>query len=180
MDEWTDLARRIAKTRPPWAASEDVGRLYVLAHAEGLRLLRKRGNLDDERIRDLVSAFFVERLDEIVAASVPRAYFCAALKNRAKDWWKKKGSEVREDRPADDPGAAHTVEYADQLAEQMDEGVRARAVLEELSPLERQVWQAIADGADRVELARALNTSRANVDQIASRSRKRLRKAGLG
>jgi DNA-binding NarL/FixJ family response regulator len=43
-----------------------------------------------------------------------------------------------------------------------------------MAPREREIVVAVAMGEDREELARSYNTSRANIDQIVSRARRRL------
>jgi DNA-directed RNA polymerase specialized sigma24 family protein len=50
----------------------------------------------------------------------------------------------------------------------------ARAELLRLSPRDRAIVVAAALGEEREDIARNLGTSRANVDQIVSRARKRL------
>ena len=50
----------------------------------------------------------------------------------------------------------------------------AERVVVTLSDRERQVFAALAAGEERDDIARALGTSRANIDQIVSRTRKRL------
>lgn len=173
-DEWEELARQVRAARDPWS-SPAFGTLYELAQQLGVPILRRQGiGLADAE--DLVSDLVSSKLELIVAAKDGvRAYYCQALKNRARDRLKKKGTLVAEDRPPDAPGEAHTTHP--------DEAIEARLKLAVVRSLlterEQNVYGAIYAGVDREEVAAAFETSRDNIDQIVRRARVKLKKAGL-
>lgn len=179
VDEWTELARRIARTRPPWAATEDVARFYALAHALAPSVL-STFRLGREDVEDLVGDLLATKLQELVGREdAPRddarSYFCASLKNRAISWRRKKATRVEEDRPLDAPGEEHTTRP--ERALDAREGLRVVEAL--LTHREREVLSAIHEGVAREDLAAALKTTRPNIDQIVRRARVKLQKAGL-
>lgn len=161
-DEWREVARRVREDR-----ERHLPRLYELALADGPRLLaRFQRRLGDERIVDLVHDLLSSKADAIALADEPRALFCTALQRRAISWLRRGDAAIAEARPED-------------ASERDDEGERqrflldARAALAGLSERERAMAVAVALGEEREAIARAFKTSRANVDQIVSRIRRK-------
>jgi DNA-directed RNA polymerase specialized sigma24 family protein len=127
--------------------------------------------LDDERARDLVADLLVAKLDDLVESADPYPYFCTAVRNAGRSWLRRPTAKVRPDS-----GVARVT--------QEDASASARLELERvvirLRPQEAEIFAAIAVGEDRDALARSYGTTRANIDQIISRARKRLKDEGLG
>lgn len=169
-DEWNEAAARLFDLSPSERVrSADFGRLYELAIAIGRRLLAKLA-LDDERARDLVADLLVSKLDDLVEATDPYPYFCMAVKNAGKSWLRRPTAKVRADAtdervtPGDAPASAR---------------LELDRVLVRLRQEEVEIFAAIAVGEDREVIARRYRTTRANIDQIISRARKRLKDEGL-
>jgi DNA-directed RNA polymerase specialized sigma24 family protein len=148
---------------------KNLPRLYELARADGPKLLsRFARRLGDERVLDLVHDLLATKLESILAADEPRALFCTALQRRAISWLRRGDADVVEDKPdiANDASL-------DQEPERQRFLLDARAALDGLPPRERMMVVAVALGEEREAIAREFQTTRANVDQIVSRVRRR-------
>lgn len=161
-DDWREAALRVRQDK-----AKNLPRLYELALEDGPRLLaRFQRRLGDERIVDLVHDLLSTKADAIVLADEPRALFCTALQRRAISWLRRGDAAVASERP-------------ETAGERDDEGERqrflldARAALEGLSERERSMAVAVALGEEREAVAREFKTTRANVDQILSRIRRK-------
>lgn len=172
-EEWREVVDEIARaahrTRSPAQA-----RLYRIAVDEGRNALRNfppdiRGQADD-----LVHDQLYAKLDAIVGAASPRALFITMIRNAAIDVQRRQKRFVREDEPDAEPRVADEGEPLDEATAARFEAVRVVAAL---TARERQVFAAVASGEERDDIARVLGLSRAGVDQIVSRARKRLRGA---
>lgn len=175
--EWGELVECIREDGDS-ANRVHMARLYALAVADGIGFLKSfRSQLGEDRLRDLIHDLLAERLDVILAADEPRAYFCIALKRKAISWVRRGDAEVAEDLPGSWRGgeADGTLEEA-RRAFVMD----AREALGRLSARDRGIVVAAGLGSEREEIAREFNTTRANVDQIVSRFRKRFEEGEEG
>ena len=167
---WDEIIEALRAAPDPYECPE-LAQLWALALEEAPRTLarfRGPGRLDDERIADLTKDFLVEHLHALLEAVSPRAYFIVALQNSARSWFRKGSSTLA----LEEPGGAGEVPAAVADPTQL---IDARDFLRGLSEREYDVFVGVANGADREELARALDISRANLDQIVSRVRRRFR-----
>ena len=169
---WDEIIEVLRAAPDPYECPE-LARLWALALEEAPRALarfRGPGRLDDERIADLTKDFLVEHLHALLDAVSPRAYFIVALQNSARSWFRKGSSRLALDERDDTSSGEDPAAIADPT-----QLIHARDFLRGLSQREYDVFVGIANGADREELARALDISRANLDQIVSRVRRRFR-----
>lgn len=161
-EQWREAALRVRQDK-----DQHLPRLYELALEDGPRLLaRFQRRLGDDRVVDLVHDLLATKVDAIVAAEEPRALFCTALQRRAISWLRRGDAAVAEEAPE---SASGKEDESDRQRFLID----ARAALEGLSDRERAMAVAVALGEEREEIAREFKTSRANVDQILSRIRRR-------
>lgn len=169
---WSAICRVLRGEERPHAHAL-FGALYQMAQREATRCLRPREGRRHERAEDLASQVLVDALTAIVAADDPRAYFRTAVKNRACSWARSPRSRV-------DSVSDHGWDEVLRGGHPDDEELRAiyriddRAALEKTSARARVALIADAVGFGRDEIAAALDTSRANVDQLISRSRRNL------
>lgn len=132
-------------------------------------LRSKFRQLSDAEIADLVMAKFLTAIDAIVKAENPRSYFIRALVNAAIDTTRRRktaekhSEEVR--HIADSEGGRDEDDLLETLSMQ--------TCLASYSPRDQRILRAVAEGEQREEVARSFSTSRANVDQIVSRAKKR-------
>jgi DNA-directed RNA polymerase specialized sigma24 family protein len=160
-DEWKEAVERVLADR-----EKHLPRLYELARADGPRLLsRFARRLGDDRVLDLVHDLLATQLEAILAAKEPRALFCTALQRRAISWLRRGDADVVEDKP--DVAAEHDEPERQRFL------LDAKAALDGLGARERMMVVAVALGEDREAIAREFQTTRANVDQIVSRVRRR-------
>jgi RNA polymerase sigma factor (sigma-70 family) len=163
--DWVAIVAVLRRADDP-STSPELPRLYELALADGPPLLRSfRRRLGDDRIVDLIHDLLAAKLDALVAADEPRALFCTALQRRAISWLRRGDADVVED-------AREAVGETDE-SERQQFIVDARSALDHLPERERAIVVAVALGEEREAVARAFGTSRANVDQIVSRVRRR-------
>jgi DNA-directed RNA polymerase specialized sigma24 family protein len=149
----------------------ELAEFYALALADGPLLLSTfRQRLGDERILDLVHDLLASKLEAILAADEPRAFFCTALQRRAVSWVRRGDAAVHETTSGDETSAPDDTDAAFV--------VDAKAALQALSPRDRAVAVAVALGDEREEIAVTMGTTKANVDQIVSRIRKRFHADG--
>lgn len=162
-DETIEGIRRGAGSLSLRDSTRLYGRLYELARLDGQwRLASFRAEFGDEWIVDLVHDLLAERREAIVGHPNPRALFLVSLKRRAIDRQRRAGSRVVE--PDDGEGAAPE----DDIIRDLD----LKKVLKGLSERNQEIVVAVALGEDREAVAREHGTSRPNVDQIVSRTRK--------
>lgn len=168
-EEWLEIVEEVAAARVR-SRSPALARLYRVAVAEARAALQSfsadiRGQADD-----LVHDLLHEKLDAILEARNPRGLFITAIRNAAIDLQRRDKKLAREDEA---PSAERHDEgpAVDDLLASRQEAERVAATL---SARERQVFAALAAGEERDDIARALGTTRANIDQIVSRTRKRL------
>jgi RNA polymerase sigma factor (sigma-70 family) len=112
-----------------------------------------------------------EELDAILEAHNPRAYFLTAIRNAGIDLQRRNKRLVRGEEAAPSLDRTDESPLAEEVLAVRQEAERLSATL---SSKERQVFAAIAAGEEREDIARAMGTSRANIDQIVSRARKRI------
>ncbi|MBI5514024.1 MAG: hypothetical protein HY909_09675 [Deltaproteobacteria bacterium] len=170
-ERWQALAGEVRRAPSPWSCPA-VGELYLLALADAPRVLGGFRQLDPERVRDLASDTFCHKLHALLEADTPRGLFATALQRDALSWLRSPRSRVAE-APSDDASPAreapaHGREESRAIAR--IDGVRALAAL---SSREREVLLADAEGVPREALALCHRTSRANIDQLVSRARRR-------
>jgi DNA-directed RNA polymerase specialized sigma24 family protein len=167
-EDWSTVVVLLRRSPTP-ATSRDLPRLYELALADGPPLLRSfRRRLGDDRIVDLIHDLLAAKLDALIAADEPRALFCTALQRRAISWLRRGDADVVADPSSGKTPAASIDEH-----ERQEFIVDARRTLRDLPDRDREIVVAVALGEDREAVARAFGTSRANVDQILSRVRRR-------
>ena len=165
-EEWIRVVLLIRKDADP-LKSAHLGELYTLALQDGPRLLKSfQKRLGDDRIIDLVHDLLASKIDAIVAADEPRALFCTALQRRAISWLRRGDAAVVEDTPERAPDGLHEDDRQGFLLD-------AKTALEGLPERERAMVVAVALGEEREAIAAAFGTTRANVDQIVSRVRRR-------
>jgi len=169
-EEWLEIVEEIAAA-PVRTRSPALARLYRLAMTAATTALA-RFPLDIQgQAEDLVHDLLHEKLDAIVGAHNPRGLFVTAIRRNAIDLQRRDKRLVHEDE--DDP-ATQPPDPSAPVDEALASRQEAEQLTATLSPKERQVFAAIAAGEEREDIARALGTSRANIDQIVSRARKRL------
>ncbi len=135
---------------------------------EGPGLLGSMG-IDRERASDLITDLLLRQLDKLIVAKIPFPFFVTSVKNKGRDWLRKTRREVVSEPKVDRAGTQ------DDASEAV---VHLRAVWQTLTPKEREIFSALQAGEDRDGIARSLRTSRANIDQLISRARKRLKDGG--
>lgn len=153
-----------------WKSASDE-RLYELARDTGEAILHHRfKKIDPSRRLDLIHDSLMD-LAQLRAADSPRAWFITVLTRKALSWLRRGDADVKgaTDRHQSKP---------DDAPPDPDFVLDARRALAHLPPREQQVLWAVAAGESREELAQALGTSRANIDQIVSRCRRALRARG--
>ncbi|MFO0649351.1 MAG: hypothetical protein U0326_24120 [Polyangiales bacterium] len=168
-DPWSVIAAELRASASPWRSAA-FARLYDLARAEGPRVLRSFRALDRERRVDLAIDTLVAKAEQIIAADRPRAFFRKALHNDAVSWTRSPRARVDafpEEAPLHDQGAPDASEAS--LIYRLD----ARRRFHALDTRARDVMLAEAVGETREAIGQAAGTSRANVDQIISRARRR-------
>jgi DNA-directed RNA polymerase specialized sigma24 family protein len=165
-EDWIRVVQLIRKDADP-LTSPNLPKLYELALADGPRLLKSfQKRLGEERIIDLVHDLLATKAVAIIAADEPRALFCTALQRRAISWLRRGDAAVVEEAPERLPEGMHEDDRQGFL-------VDAREALAGLPERERAMVVAVALGEEREAIAQQFRTTRANVDQIVSRVRRR-------
>lgn len=168
-DEWRRVCAELARAEP--AAHEPiVESLYALARETGVACLRRRWGYSVDEALDVVHDVLAARWDAIIAAEEsPKALFLTILLNRARDRHRRM---QREEALPGDPRHEGTIENA-------TAGLALSRVLlalrTELSARDLRVFSARCIGVSSREVADAEGLSPANVDQIVSRARARLK-----
>lgn len=166
---WSEVVAWLRAEADP-CVSEHVPRFYELAVRDGRAALHKyRGALGEARVEDLIHDLLAAHLGDVVRADNPRAFLATALVRRAISWLRRKDARVLEAR--DDDGAFD----GDSRSDAIDFVLDARSAIAQLGEREQEIVFAVACGNDREQIAKELGTSRANVDQIVSRARRKLR-----
>lgn len=169
-DEWREVVEQIADAAVP-ERSPALPRLYRFAVEEARLALRSFPASVREQVDDLVHDKLHEKLRSIVDAASPRAFFVTAIRHAAIDLVRRQKRLAPQDELDEAPSANDAALAPDEAASVRIEAVR---VLATLNVRERQIFGAIAAGEDRDDIAAALYTSRANIDQIVSRTRRRM------
>jgi RNA polymerase sigma factor (sigma-70 family) len=171
-DEWNELITRIRADSDP-LRSPHLREFYAVAVRDGMRLLASfRRSLGDERLLDLIHDVLAD-VDQILSAETPRAFFCTALQRRAISWRRRGDASVAE-TPPEEVGETGPHDEEARRAFMLD----AIQALDALPDRDRRIAIAAGLGEDREAIAREHGLSRANVDQIISRARKRLGRGG--
>jgi RNA polymerase sigma factor (sigma-70 family) len=169
-DEWREVAEQIADASVP-ERSPALPRLYRFAVEEARFALKSFPAAVREQVDDLVHDKLHEKLRSIVDAANPRAFFVTAIRNAAIDLLRRQRKLAPQEELDAAPPANDAVPAPDETASLRIEAMRVLATLDDR---ERQIFGAIAAGEDRDDIAAALGTSRANIDQIVSRARRRM------
>lgn len=169
-EEWRRVTERIAHAESP-RRSPELSVLYQFACKDAQFALRRFPAWVREQAEDITQDLIFEKLDALLNAPSPRGLFMTSVKNAAIDLQRKEArrpsaEEPIEDLPSNDGSAA----VESRVAARLD----ARRITEQLTVREREIFSALAVGEERDDIAAALGTSRANIDQVVSRARKRL------
>lgn len=172
-DPWAAATAALRDASAP-EESAAFGALYELVRREGRGMLRSFQKIDDARKDDLAFDALDAALPALLRADSPRAYFAKALRNKALSWRRSPRAAVASpDGASEARGSGGPVDGEERLALARLDAGRA---LDALRPRERAVLLADAEGWSREEIAAMLCTSRANVDQIVSRARRRVQR----
>lgn len=178
-DEWIAVVQCVAQSPTP-TRSKEINRLYRLAMDEGRSALRGMQWVREAEVEDLVHDKLHAELASLLLATDPRAYFCTIVRRAALDLRRKNqgkrgdGTALRAFVSVDDADFQALPAEDAPIDEALARRRQAQEVIARLSERELQVFVAIMHGEDRDDIAATLETSRANVDQIVSRTRKRV------
>jgi RNA polymerase sigma factor (sigma-70 family) len=182
-DEWNEAAAKLrGLPREERWRNKDVVRLFELAPTIAKRALAGHWTrIGPEDIEDLAKDLLAHNLhgfvdvDPSTYGGSAAAYFQQALWNRAVSWHRRMSRlEGDSDRALARLSAQPFEESSESAGAEVDQ------ILSRLTRLEREVFAAIQAGVAREAIAERFDTSRANIDQIVSRARRRLRKQGFG
>lgn len=144
--------------------------LYALARRTGVAALKRRWSYSEEEAMDVVHDVLATRFQMVVDAELPRAFFLTILVRQAIDRYRRRRPNEEEELAPERVGAASWSQGAAlELAEVMT------FLRNELSPRDFSVFGARCVGASSKEVGDAMGLSSANVDQIVSRARARLK-----
>lgn len=169
-DEWRTVCGRLARAD----ASEKSAltkQLYSLARETGIACLRRQWSYSEDEALDLVHDVLARSWDEILAAEEsPKALFATMLVNSAISAFRRRTRREKlatetVPKPADAASPESSLELADAL----------RLLQDELSPRDLRVFGARCLGESAKDVADVEGLSPANVDQIVSRARARLK-----
>jgi DNA-directed RNA polymerase specialized sigma24 family protein len=178
-DVWSAVEQCVAESPAP-ARSPEITRLYRLAMDEGRWALRGMQWVRDSDVEDLVHDKLHAELASLLLATDPRAYFCTIVRRAALDLRRRAqgkrgdGTALRSFVSVDDADFQALPAEDAPIDEALARRREAREIVARLSERELQVFVALMHGEDRDDIAAVLRTSRANVDQIVSRTRKRV------
>lgn len=174
-DPWAAATTALRAASAPHA-SPAFGALYELVRREGRGMLRSFWRLDSARKDDLALATLDAALPGLLLADRPRAYFATALHRAAVSWRRSpRAAVVSTDADAgNERGAEVAIDGEERRALYC---IGAREALAELDPRQREALLADAGGTPREDIAVAMSTSRANVDQLISRGRRQAQRA---
>ncbi len=168
-DEWRRVCDRLARATTAEQKCALARELYVLARRTGAAALHRRWKYSEDEALDLVHDVLAVHWDEILQADEsPKGFFLRVLVNRAIDRHRRRQREalVPPDPPTGGPGPASAA---------LELGRVLSLLRTELSPRDRRVFGARCLGLSAKEVAEAEGLSPANVDQIVSRARARLK-----
>lgn len=170
LDELAELLRQDAARLGDAAKSPHFRPFYECAMRQAAFTLRSfERQLGQDRLVDLAHDVLL-RWRRIIAADSPRAYLIVCLLNQARSWMRRQDAPVVEDPPEVPPPDPDTGAEENRRIAALD--FRRRRDL--LTPREQTIVSAELAGQTRAEIAEALGTTRANVDQILNRMRRRL------
>lgn len=168
-EEWLGVCDALAEATGPTRRVHEA-RLYALARSTGIVALRVRWRYSEDDAMELVHDVLARSLEQIVQVESLRALFLRILINHAISAHRRKRERAQDELPEPAPqGEASRAESARELGEVV---ALLRA---ELSPRDLRVFMARCLGAASREVAEAEGLSVANVDQIVSRARARLK-----
>ena len=172
LEAWTALIEEIRQAPDP-VASPALGRLYQLALGCGARVLARFHNISPEDRADLVAEVLADKLRLLVSPKVdrPLGLFVTTLTCRALDHLRAEGVRRKNEAGLRDVAVLQQAASGDET--DRVRGLDTVRALATLSPRDRDIVWAVALGEDRDQVALAFGTTRANVDQIYSRFRKR-------
>jgi len=169
-ERWLLLVEQVRQAPSP-NESPVLPELYTLAMQTGISLLRRKfPGLGEADCEDLVSDKFTRELTAIVRASSPRSFFVTAIIRAVFDAKRRKKTHQKHVGELMLVGADRESTHSD---DSRAETLSMLACLESFSDRDQQILRAIAEGEDRETIAQLYDTSRANVDQVLSRARKR-------
>lgn len=166
-EEWRGVCDELLLAGDP-ERSPHVKRLYALARATGVAVLKRRWSYSEDDAMDVVHDVLATRFRKIVEAESPRAFFIRILVNQAISAHRRQPEAAGELEPqlADSgAGASDALCLEEVLA----------LLTGELSPRDQRVFSARCLGTSTKEVAGAEGLTPANVDQIVSRARARLK-----
>lgn len=168
-EQWAALVEEVRQAPSP-AESPALARLFELAIQVGAVKLSKFRQLGEGEREDLVREKFLDLLPGLVAASNPWGLFVTAIVHAAIDARRRKLTAEKHEGEILRTAEAHAASR-DEVA--MAETLDMQACFTGFSPRIQQILRAVAEGEERDDVARVFGTSRANVDQVVSRARKR-------
>ncbi len=173
-DDWKAVRAELCSSGDP-RHSPKFHKLYELATRDGRRILSSFRRIAEADRDDLIHDVLVRVLDHLLDAQVenPRAFFATALTRDATSAFrteKRRNELVSVHLPEAHPHETHgRSDGRDQLLIQLQ-------ALESASPRDQQILIALGLGEPPQEVAHAFGLTRANVDQIVSRFRRRFRR----
>lgn len=166
---WQESIRNVSADRP--AALQA---LYDAARRDGRRALPAGWHISDEHLRDLVHDVLALHWAAILEAAKPRAFFKVVLRNKAIDRFRRVDKRERSLDALEEQGEQHTGGDDPEATTRLEE-VR-RFLVRDLSPRDLRIFQEKAVlGHSSKEVAENQGVSAANVDQVVSRARRRLK-----
>ncbi|MBX3274763.1 MAG: sigma-70 family RNA polymerase sigma factor [Sandaracinaceae bacterium] len=173
--EWRLARDRVVESGG--AAGPHFRTFYELAVRDGVRVLASKWKYSPAEARDLVHDVLAHKLVHVLAAESPRAMFLTLLTNHAVGRHRRRQREASLEAPDLHASGDAPPDQTAEARERLEEVEACFAAL--VSPRDRRVFSAVAVlGVPVPEVARAEALSEANVHQIVSRTRRRL-KEGL-
>lgn len=174
-EEWNEVVERLRQVPEAerWQ-SEDVARLYMIAVKVAPGWLRGF-ELPTGLAEDLAADLLAQKLNQLIDCTGRAfAFLLVSLENRAKSWKRHQGVKARYQATR----AASDAPVSDEpdRGQPDDEALKALGLL---NAKEREIFVSLGREESREDIAKRLGTSRANIDQIISRARKRLAAKGL-
>jgi DNA-directed RNA polymerase specialized sigma24 family protein len=168
-EDWDEVVRTLRTAELP-RSHPAFAQLHRLAVLDGKSALAGFRRLDDGLREDVIHDLIVVELEQLIAADRPRSYFMVAVRRRAIDLLRKLSRESPE---LDEEASARTASGLDNTQGDPAFVLDARQALASLSERDLRIVTAVGLGEDREALAASHGISRAAVDQIVSRVRKR-------
>jgi RNA polymerase sigma factor (sigma-70 family) len=140
---------------------------------DGRWTLRSFHQISEEDRDDLVADAFWRALPKILAATTPRAFFVGVVTHAAVDRLRRRDTRrAKEDELSS--LAENRQEGSDREGTLVD-SIQLQRALSALGERDHDIIAAVWYGEDREEIARQHGISRAAIDQVVSRLRRRLR-----